>query len=179
MDNPAEDRQRRFSPRPAAAALGSVTVPGKPEQVSQARGFVASVLDDAGLPGVDSDAATLLTSELVTNAILHTDSGQPGGTVTVVVTALPDGALVEVIDNGSAGSPVVKGDAFARRGQGLFLVQHMATQWGYLRDPASTTVWFHLAGEPDRREHASADRRQVIVAGDVGRHRVDQVTERA
>jgi hypothetical protein len=33
----------------------------------------------------------------------------------------------------------------------LFLVQQLATQWGYLRDPAGTTVWFHLptAGGPD------------------------------
>jgi anti-sigma regulatory factor (Ser/Thr protein kinase) len=151
MDNPAGSRQRRSSPRPRAAILGSVTVPGEPKQVSRARGFVVWVLEDAGLPGVDSDAATLLTSELVTNAILHTDSGKPGGTVTVIVTGLPDGALVEVVDNGSAGTPVVNGAAFTGGGQGLFLVQQMATQWGYLRDQASTTVWFYLAAEPDGR----------------------------
>jgi anti-sigma regulatory factor (Ser/Thr protein kinase) len=157
--------------------LGSVTVPGEPEQVSRARGFVAGVLEEAGLPGVDLDAATLLTSELVTNAIVHTDSGKPGGTVTVIVTGLPGGALIEVADNGSATTPVVKGDTFAGRGKGLCLVQHMATQWGYLRDQASMTVWFHLAGDPDGGEHAGADPRQVIVAGDVGRHRVHEVAE--
>ena len=178
MDNPAGGRQPRSRPRPRGAILGSVTVPGEPEQVSRARGFVVRVLEAAGLPGVDSDAATLLTSELVTNAIVHTDSGNPGGTVTVIVSGLPDGALVEVVDNGSAGIPVVKGDAFAGQGRGLFLVQQMATQWGYRRDQATTTVWFLLTGGPDCREHASADHRQVIVAGDVGRHRVHQVTER-
>ena len=31
------------------------------------------------------DEAVLLCSELVTNAVLHTDSGQPGGTVTIVL----------------------------------------------------------------------------------------------
>ena len=30
-------------------------------------------------------------------------------------------------------------------GHGLLLVQQLAAQWGYLRDPAGTTVWFHLA----------------------------------
>jgi hypothetical protein len=38
----------------------------------------------------------------------------------------------------------VKGDLYAADGHGLFLVQHLAAQWGYLRDPAGTTVWFHL-----------------------------------
>jgi anti-sigma regulatory factor (Ser/Thr protein kinase) len=147
MDNPAGGCQRRPGPRPRGAILGTLTVPGEPEQVSHARGFVVRVLEAAGLPGVDSDAATLLTSELVTNAIVHTGSGRPGGTVTVIVTGLPDGVLVEVVDNGSAGVPVVKGRVLAGDGQGLFLVQQMATQWGYLRDQASMTVWFYLAGE--------------------------------
>jgi len=109
------------------------------------RGFIARTLASAGLPGVDSDAATLLTSELVTNAILHTDSGQPGGRVSVVIRSLPDGLLVEVIDDGSAGTPVVKTDPLAGEGQGLYLVQQMASQWGYLRCQAGTTVWFYLA----------------------------------
>jgi hypothetical protein len=48
--------------------------------------------------------------------------------------------------------PVVKGDLYAAEGHGLFLVQHLAAQWGYLRDPAGTTVWFHLpaADQPQR-----------------------------
>ncbi|HEY0938236.1 MAG TPA: ATP-binding protein, partial [Trebonia sp.] len=96
----------------------------------------------------DSDAATLLTSELVTNAILHTDSGAPGGTVTIVVVDVPDGVLVEVVDDGSGGTPVVKGDLLATDGHGLYLVQQLTAQWGYLRDPAGTTVWFHLAPAP-------------------------------
>jgi len=103
---------------------------------------------------VDSDAATLLTSELVTNAVLHSDSGKPGGTVTVVVLALPDGVLIEVSDDGSASAPVVKTDALAGEGQGLYLVQQMASQWGYRRDQAGTTVWFHLAAGPPAPELA-------------------------
>jgi anti-sigma regulatory factor (Ser/Thr protein kinase) len=151
MDNPAGQRTPGTGPR--AGILGSVTIPGIPEQVSGTRAFIARVLDR--LPGVDRDAATLLTSELVTNAILHTGSGAPGGTVTVVVIGVPAGVLVEVIDDGSAGTPMVKGDLYATEGQGLLLVQQLATQWGYLRDDSGTTVWFHLAAagdpsEPDR-----------------------------
>jgi anti-sigma regulatory factor (Ser/Thr protein kinase) len=127
-----------------AAILGSLTIPGKPDKVSGARAFVTRTLTACCDPRrVDPDAAALLTSELVTNAILHTMSGT-GGTVTIVVVDVPDGVLIEVIDDGSTGFPVVKGDLFAANGHGLYLVQQMAAQWGYLRDPAGTTVWFHL-----------------------------------
>ncbi len=145
MDSAAGGRRRRPGSTPRPSILGSVTVPGEPEQVSLVRRLVARTLAAAGLPGIDSDAATLLTSELVTNALLHTDSGLPGGSVTVVIRALPDGILVEVVDDGAAGTPVVKDDALAGEGQGLYLVQQMAAQWGYLRDKAGTTVWFYLA----------------------------------
>ena len=143
MDTPAASRQRRSGMTQRAAILGSITIPGSPEHVSGTRAFIARTL--AGLPRVDSDAATLVTSELVTNAIQHTDSGAPGGTVTVVVIGVPGGVLIEVVDDGSADTPVVKGDLYAAGGHGLFLVQQLAAQWGYLRDPAGTTVWVHLA----------------------------------
>jgi anti-sigma regulatory factor (Ser/Thr protein kinase) len=131
--------------------LGSLTIPGRPEQVSLARAFVARTLG-TNQTGADADAATLLTSEIVTNAIQHTKSGIDGGTVTIVVIGVLRGVLVEIIDDGSAGTPVVKGDLYAAEGHGLFLVQHLAAQWGYLRDAAGTTVWFHLpaAYEPQQ-----------------------------
>ncbi len=127
-----------------AKVLGSLTIPGRPEQVSAARTFVAETLS-ARQTGADSDSATLLTSEIVTNAIAHSKSGVEGGTVTIVVIGMPRGVLVEVIDDGSASAPIVKGDLYAAEGHGLFLVQHLAAQWGYLRNAAATTVWFHLA----------------------------------
>lgn len=152
MDTPAG--QRTSGTRHRAGILGSVTIPGRPEQVSGTRAFIGRTL--GGLPGVDRDAATLLTSELVTNAIQHTDSGTPGGMVTVIVIEVPGGVLVEVADEGSAGTPVVKADLYAAEGHGLFLVQKLATQWGYLRCESGTTVWFHLVtadkpAEPHRQ----------------------------
>jgi hypothetical protein len=152
MDGLIGSPQQSSGIRRRIAILGSVTIPGRPEQVSGTRAFVTRTID--GIPGVDSEAATLLTSELVTNAIQHTDSGAVGGTVTVVVIGVPGGVIIEVVDDGAAGVPVVKGDLYAAEGHGLFLVQQLATQWGYLRDHTGTTVWFHLpstgcpAGEP-------------------------------
>ena len=140
-----------------ATVLGSLTIPGRPEQVATARAFVARTLSSHQV-GADHDAATLLTSEIVTNAVQHTKSGVDGGTVTIVVIGVPHGVLVEIIDDGSAGTPVVKGDLYAAEGHGLFLVQHLAAQWGYLRDPAGTTVWFHLpAADQSQRTSAPAD----------------------
>ena len=141
----------RSRPRPAPrrrnAVLGSLTIPGRPEEVRRTRAFVTRTLAAAGKgDSVDSHAATLLTSELVTNAIRHTASGGPSGTVTIIIVDVPDGVLIEVIDDGSsAGSPVVRSDLLAQNGHGLYLVQQMAAQWGFLRDPGGTTVWFHLA----------------------------------
>jgi anti-sigma regulatory factor (Ser/Thr protein kinase) len=137
-----------------------MTVPGKRQEVSRARGFVARTLAESAAGGgaaVDPDAATLLTSELVTNAILHTASGGPGGVVSVRILGLADGALVEVTDGGSAATPVVKADPLAGEGQGLYLVQQMASQWGYRRDQAGTTVWFYLAARPGAADPGEAD----------------------
>lgn len=147
--HPTGGRPYAMGGRSSASMLGSVTIPGCAERVRDARRFIRHALEPAR--GIDCEAATLLTSELVTNAIQHTRSGTSGGTVTVVVEAVPDGVLVQVIDDGAADVPVVKGAFYAAEGHGLFLVQRLATQWGYLRGPAGTTVWFHLAlpGQPD------------------------------
>ena len=104
-------------------------------------------IHDTGLP-----TGQIATWDNVSNAVQHTKSGVDGGTVTIVVIGVPHGILVEIIDDGSAGTPVVKGELYAAEGHGLFLVQHLAAQWGYLRDPAGTTVWFHLpaAGQSQR-----------------------------
>jgi anti-sigma regulatory factor (Ser/Thr protein kinase) len=129
--------------------LGYLTIPGRPEHVSRARAFAAAL---AGRD--DGDTAVLLTSELVTNAVLHTSSGRDGGTVTIIVTSEPEGLLVEVIDDGSPdGEPEVREDRHAAQGHGLFLVQQLAAHWGYLQSAAGTTVWFRI-GTGDADCHA-------------------------
>ncbi|HEV2376882.1 MAG TPA: ATP-binding protein [Streptosporangiaceae bacterium] len=128
----------------AAAVLGQVTVPGREESVRAARAFVGATLG----PGhAARDDAQLLVSELVTNAIQHSSSGHPGGSVTIVVLDVGGGIRVEVIDEGPGHSvPVVRGEMFssATSGRGLFLVQSMADDWGYVRGAGATTVWFRL-----------------------------------
>lgn len=125
-----------------AAVLGSLTIPGRPERVREARSFVGKALGDLH---PDKDTAVLLTSELVTNAVMHSNSRCDGGTVTVLVAESAGGVRIEVADHGSdCSSPVVRGDIYAADGHGLFLVQTLADQWGYLRESSRTTVWFWL-----------------------------------
>jgi anti-sigma regulatory factor (Ser/Thr protein kinase) len=130
-----------------AAVLGSLTIPGRPEHVREARAFVAKALGDLN-PGLAD--AVLLTSELVTNAVMHSGSHCPGGTITVQITESAGGVRVEVADAGSdLSAPVVRGDVYASDGHGLFLVQTLSDQWGYLRDDTGTTVWFCLGTADD------------------------------
>jgi anti-sigma regulatory factor (Ser/Thr protein kinase) len=126
-----------------APVLGSLTIPGRPEHVREARAFAAKALGDLH-PALDT--AVLLTSELVTNAVTHSRSRSNGGTVTVVIAESKGGMRIEVTDAGSElSAPVVRGEVYASDGHGLFLVQTLADQWGYVRDSGSTTVWFWLA----------------------------------
>jgi anti-sigma regulatory factor (Ser/Thr protein kinase) len=127
----------------SAGVLGKATIAGREQSVPQARAFVDGILGRGHPRG---DVARLLVSELVTNAVQHTQSRRPGGTVTVAVIEMAGGIQVKVSDEGSACSvPVVRDDLTATRGRGLFLVQSLADDWGYLSDPGGTTVWFRLA----------------------------------
>ena len=134
--------------RAGPAVLGSLTIPGRPEHVREARAFVAKALGELH-PALDD--AVLLASELVTNAVMHSSSRCPGGTVAVQVAESDHGVRIEVADEGSdLSTPVVRGDVYASDGHGLFLVQTLADQWGYRRSSDGTTVWFWLgtAGKP-------------------------------
>jgi anti-sigma regulatory factor (Ser/Thr protein kinase) len=129
-----------------AAVLGSLTIPGRPEHVCAARAYVAKLL---GPESPLTDAVVLLTSEVVTNAVVHSNSRRPGGTVLLVVSETAGGLRIEVTDDGSdLTAPVVKGEPYSSDGHGLMLLQSLADQWGYLRGAAGTTVWFWLRPQP-------------------------------
>ena len=142
----AAESQREGS-HTGSAVLCRLTLPGLPHHVREARSLVAKAFGDLH---PRRDDAVLMTSELVTNAVLHTDSCRPGGTVMITVSESAGGVRVEVADAGSElTAPVVRADVFTADGHGLFLVQSLADQWGYLRSESGTTVWFWLA----RAEH--------------------------
>jgi anti-sigma regulatory factor (Ser/Thr protein kinase) len=139
----ASEPAELLAARTGGAVLGRLTIPGRPEHVREARAFAAKALGDLH-PALDN--VVLLTSELVTNAITHSRSRHRGGAVQVVITESQGGVRVEVCDQGSElSAPVVRSEVFASDGHGLFLVQSLADQWGYLRDDNCTTVWFWVA----------------------------------
>jgi len=129
-----------------AAVPQSVTIPAVPAQVGLARAFVAGALGQSHL---DADVAVLLTSELVTNSVLHSGSAVPGGVVTVAVALGGDGVRVEVTDRSGDGSPVLlpaaSADGDAEGSRGIRLVDTLAARWGYCRGGGFTTTWFELA----------------------------------
>jgi len=124
----------------SATVIGSLTIQARPEMVGVARSYVATALGQAD-PA--TDVAVLLTSEIVTNAVLHSNSRRAGGTVTITAVETGGGVRIDVADEGSERSiPEVKGHGCVSGGHGLLLVQTLADQWGYLRDELGTTVWF-------------------------------------
>ncbi|MEU3020577.1 MULTISPECIES: ATP-binding protein [unclassified Nocardiopsis] len=142
VETAAEDRsaRRRF--------------PGLPSQIAYARRFVARQL--AVSPEVTT--ATLLTSELATNAITHSDSGRSTGKFEVCVRHAPGWARVEVRDLGStteAPAPQHR-DPYdtAEHGRGLDLVEALAAKWGTepRHDGRGRQVWFELVWDADDRE---------------------------
>ncbi|MBB5626856.1 ATP-binding protein [Sphaerisporangium krabiense] len=110
---------------------------GRVEQVRAVRRFVKTHLPDHA----DAD---LIASELATNAVEHTHTGQPGGTFTATVKHHPDGtAYIEIADQGG---PIAFGARTSTRegGRGLHLVTALTTTWGVKGDAAGRIVWAEL-----------------------------------
>jgi anti-sigma regulatory factor (Ser/Thr protein kinase) len=123
--------------------LGRVTLPGRPEYVREARRLVARAIG-AGHPRADT--AILLTSELVTNAITHSRSRLPDGTIDVIAATGFHGLVIAVTDDGSDSRvPVISNSPGAESGNGLLLVETLADAWGYRHGLGRTMVWFRLS----------------------------------
>ncbi|RCV56667.1 ATP-binding protein [Marinitenerispora sediminis] len=130
----------------------AITIPGDPAQAAVLRRHVRFV---AALPRDESEVLEQLASELFNNAVIHTRSRLPGGSVTVTVAKLTDPARtqIKVIDDGteddSAAPCVQPTDPDRVGGLGMFLVDHYADRWGTLRGPdGRTTVWFEVDRRP-------------------------------
>jgi anti-sigma regulatory factor (Ser/Thr protein kinase) len=125
--------------------LGRATLPGRPAYVREARRLVAAAVGDGHSR---ADTAILLTSELVTNAVTHSRSQRPDGTVDLMVATGIYGLLVAVTDDGSdAGGPVIRSSPGAESGNGLLLVQTLADGWGFRHSRGRTMVWFRLCSK--------------------------------
>ena len=108
----------------------------KPPAAREARRFVVGHVTDLGAVGT----LALLTSELVTNGVLHARTH-----LRVGVTTGKDHVLVTCHDDDATGAPSMPPmDLDQSSGRGLRLVDAMASQWGVFQDDGGKTVWFTL-----------------------------------
>ncbi|WP_411572832.1 ATP-binding protein, partial [Streptomyces acidiscabies] len=105
--------------------------------VPDARHALRELLHTWGKPG-RSDIAELLTSELVTNALLHTDDD-----AVLTATVGPEGLHVEVRDFvDRLPEPEAPHADDGTNGRGLLLVQALADAWGVRPHGIGKAVWF-------------------------------------
>ncbi len=113
------------------------TFPGGREHVREARRFVRRHLPH-------HPDAELIASELITNAVEHTRTGQSGGSFTTTIQSRPDGtASIEIEDQGG---PTEFGQPTPGRegGRGLHLVAALTSAWGIKGDATGRTIWAEL-----------------------------------
>ncbi|MDE3721522.1 MULTISPECIES: ATP-binding protein [Nocardiopsis] len=128
---------------------------GEPASIPLARAFL-----DTCAATRDSDfryVFALLGTELATNAIRHSRSGEEGQTFVLRVARNVTGLTLVCRDNGTPARSLGGGDGplvpvpptgdrlTAENGRGLALVDSFATTWGDNGHPSIRKVWFHLA----------------------------------
>jgi anti-anti-sigma factor len=111
---------------------------------AEVRQAAAGLLDNQTL-----EAAILLTSELVANAVIHPPSTN-GERVQLRITCYEDGIRCEISDPGPGYDPARLGPRDADTGgRGLLLVDALSSRWGTTRrggegEPGRFCVWFEV-----------------------------------
>jgi anti-sigma regulatory factor (Ser/Thr protein kinase) len=119
--------------------LERLELPPERGSIPRARQFLRKVLSDE-VPLEALEIAELLTSELVTNAVLH--SGTP---LEVRVRQHRSRVRVEVADR-TVDRPVLRAnpDPLALNGRGLQFVDRLSTKWGVSQERHGKVVWFEV-----------------------------------
>jgi anti-sigma regulatory factor (Ser/Thr protein kinase) len=122
-------------------AASVVLLPCVPSSVAVARGRIGAELRQAGLSATAVADAALVTSELLSNAILH---ARPLPDACIRVSWILSATAVEIIvsDGGSATRPrAARPSLSSIGGRGLGIVEHLCSSWGVRADQRGTTVW--------------------------------------
>ena len=108
---------------------GRWTLNCEPSSVRHARNAIRDFLAEAHITKVDSDAAALIVSELVSNAIVHTSDA--GDTIELRIDERLGTVHIEVQDHDPR-PPATRVDAVdAEGGRGLVIVESIASRWGW------------------------------------------------
>jgi anti-sigma regulatory factor (Ser/Thr protein kinase) len=127
------------------------------------RAFVRQVCSSWALPEDRIDIATLLASELVTNALEHSDvtETQPVeesacADVQLIGMRLverKDSFVIEVWDTSINPPKLIEPESDSEHGRGLQLVNALSIRWGYATCVGSKIVWCELSSDdaPDKK----------------------------
>ncbi|MDQ4070922.1 MAG: ATP-binding protein [Actinomycetota bacterium] len=110
-----------------------------PTSVGTARRFVRDVLVSRRVPDGVVSTVELLTSEVVTNAIVHADSG------TQLAVRVDDDCVRVAVRDASRRTPV-RGPASLDdvSGRGVLIVDELASAWGVEQERNGKRVWFEV-----------------------------------
>lgn len=117
---------------------------GEPSNVPLARNFVRRYLDDCRCSAVTAQDILLCTTELATNAVLHSRSGLPGGHFCVEIALCAEWVRVSVEDAGGswAEHSADDDDEDAEFGRGLHIVSALSADMGITGDASGRKAWF-------------------------------------
>ncbi|MEU2609255.1 ATP-binding protein [Streptomyces albus] len=142
------------TPRPHAIGCPgySETWPSEPRTARRSRELVKAALGAWGFDGEFIDQAVLVTSELVTNAILHS-----GCRLLRVTVERPGPRLVRIsVEDTSRSKPVRrKAEPGDEQGRGLLLVSASAVNWDIELRDSGKTVFAEMAA-PDSLARTAA-----------------------
>jgi anti-sigma regulatory factor (Ser/Thr protein kinase) len=130
----------------SASEAWSTKIPGGVEAACTARELLTEMFGDT-TPDTTMHDLHLLTTELVTNAVLHAGAGDSDAIELRVATGA-DALRVSVTDPGRAlGTPhVEEPDPETPGGMGLYLVEQISSAWGVESvGGRAHRVWFELA----------------------------------
>jgi len=126
----------------------TLVLPPDPRSVGAARVFIQTHCAAAQLPNDTCDMAVLLTSEVVTNALLHGRSQ-----VRLAVRIDQTGLTVQAGDDNSQHPQTTTTDLGALGGRGLSILASLATCWGVHDEPFGKIVWFRISTDTQDSGH--------------------------
>lgn len=126
-----------------STSVDHVVLAPSPESAATARRFVSRALDSVGASG-SRDVGVLLTSEVVTNALLYAQSR-----IVVRVSTNDDqtsASSVRVAVEDASTHPIRERNVGldATSGRGLTIVASLAERWGVDLHSDGKVVWFEL-----------------------------------
>ncbi len=120
--------------------------------VREGRHFVLAALAGWGLDAM-ADTAALLTSELLTNSVLHARTG-----IALSVRQVDEATVEICVRDGSRHAPRRRGHAHdATTGRGIELLEKLSQQWEVTTDDTGKAVRFLLTAGADPWAAFNAD----------------------